>query len=42
MAEKPQCINFRLFNRDLVAVESRKVNQVINKPFQLGFAVIEY
>ena len=42
MAEKPQCINFRLFNSDLVAVESRKVNQVINKPFQLGFAVLEY
>ena len=42
MAEKPQCINFRLFNPDLVAVESRKVNHVINKPFQLGFAVLEY
>ena len=42
MAEKPQFINFRLFNPDLVAVESRKVNQVINKPFQLGFAVFEY
>ena len=42
MAEKPQCINFRLFNPDLIAVESRKVNQVINKPFQLGFAVLKY
>ena len=42
MAEKPQCINFRLFNPDLVAVESRKVSQVINKPFQLGFAILEY
>jgi hypothetical protein len=42
LAEKPQCINFRLFNPDLVAVESRKVNQVINKPFQLGFAVLEH
>ena len=41
-AEKPQCINLRLFNPDLVAVKSRKVNQVINKPFQLGFAVLEY
>ena len=42
LAEKPQCINFRLFKPDLVAVESRKVNQVINKPFQLGFAVLEH
>ena len=42
MAEKPQCINFRLFNPDMVTVESRKVYQVINKPVQLGFAVLEY
>ena len=42
MAGKPQCINFRLFILDLVAVESRKVNQVIHKPYQLGFAVLEY
>ena len=42
LAEKPQCINFRLFNPNLVAVKSRKLNQVINKPFQLGFAVLEY
>ena len=41
LAEKPQCI-IRLFNPNLVAVESRKLNQVINKPFQLGFAVLEY
>ena len=42
MAEKPHCINFRLFNPDLVSVESCKVDQVINKPFELGFAVLEY
>ena len=42
MAEQLQCNNFRLVNQDLVAVESRKVNQVINKPFQLWFAVLEY
>ena len=42
LAEKPQCVNFRMFNPDLVAVESRKVNQVINKPFQLGFAILEH
>ena len=42
MAEEPKCINFRLFNPDLVAVESRNVNQVINRLFQLVFAVLEY
>ena len=42
IAEKPECINFRLFNPDLEAVKSRKVNQVINKPFQLGFPVLKY
>ena len=42
LAEKPQCLNFRMFNPNLVGVESRKTNQVINKPFQLGFAVLEY
>ena len=42
MAQKLQCINFWLFNLDLFAVESRKVNHVINKHFQVGFAVHEY
>ena len=42
LAEKPQCINYRLFNPNLVAVETKKLNQVINKPLQLGFAVLEY
>ena len=42
LADKPQCINFRLYNPNLIAVESRKLNQVKNKPFQLGFAMLEY
>ena len=42
LAEKPQCINFCYFNPNQVVVESRKLNQVINKLFQLGFAVLEY
>ena len=42
LAEKPQCINFRLFNPNVVAVECRKLNHVINKPFQLGFTVLDY
>ena len=42
LAEKPPRINFRLINPNLVAVESRKLNQVINKPFLLEFAVLKY
>ena len=42
LAEKPHCINFRLFNENLIGVQMRKVNQVINKPFQIGFAILEY
>ena len=41
-AEKPHCINFKAFKEDLIALEMRQVNQVINKPFQIGFAVLEY
>ena len=42
LAEKPHCMDFRIFNEDLVAVQMRKVNQLINKPFQIGFAILEY
>ena len=42
LAEKPQCINSRLYNPNCLAVENRKFNLVINKPFQLRFAVLEY
>ena len=42
MAKKPQCINLRLFNPNLVAVESCTVKQVINKNFRLGFALFKY
>ena len=41
-AEKPHCIDFRVFKEDLVGVELRKVNQVVNKPFQTGFAILEW
>ena len=41
-AEKPHCIDFRVFKEDLVGVELRKVHQVINKPFQTGFAILEW
>ena len=42
LVNKQQCINFRLFNPNLVFVKSRKLKQVINKPFQLGFALLSY
>ena len=41
-AEKPHCIDFRVFKEDLVGLELRKVQQVINKPFQIGFAILEW
>jgi hypothetical protein len=40
-AEKPQCIGWRVYNDGLIGMESRKINQLINKPFQMGFAVLE-
>lgn len=42
LAKKPQCLNFRMFNANLVGIESRKTNHLINKPFHLGFAVLEF
>ena len=42
LAEKPHCIQFRVFEENLIGVEMRKVNQVINKPFQVGFAILEW
>ena len=42
LAEKPHCVQFRVFEENLIGVEMRKVNQVINKPFQIGFAILEW
>jgi hypothetical protein len=41
MAEKPHLQDWKAFNDWLIALEMRKVNQLINKPFQMGFAVLE-
>ena len=41
-AVKPQCLKFRMFNPNQIGVKSRKIIQVINKSFQLGYAVRKY
>ena len=42
MAEKPHCIDFRVFTPELIGLEMRKQSALINKPFQLGFAILEW
>ena len=42
LTEKPHCIDFKIFSENLFGVELRKVNQLINKPFQMGFSILEW
>ena len=42
LAEKPHCVDFRLFNENLIGIEMRKAHHFINKPFQVGFSVLEW
>ena len=42
LAEKPHCLDFRIFEENLIGVEMRKLRHVINKPFQHGFCVLEW
>jgi hypothetical protein len=42
LAEKPHCIDFRVFEDSLIGVEMRKLRHNINKPFQHGFCVLEW
>ena len=42
LAEKPHCLDFRIFDEYLIGVEMRKLRHVINKPFQHGFCVLEW
>jgi len=42
LAEKPHCIDWRVFDNQLVGVEMRKLRANINKPFQHGFCVLEW
>ena len=41
LIEKPHCMNFKIFDENLVAIEMRKVTALINKPFYVGFSVLE-
>jgi hypothetical protein len=41
LTEKPHCMGFRIFDESLVGVEMRKVKTLINKPFYVGFCVLE-
>ncbi len=38
---KPQCIGFRIFSEHLAAVQLRKPMCLINKPFYVGFSVLD-
>ena len=42
LTEKPHCIDFKIFTENMFGVELRKVNQLINKPFQIGFYILEW
>ena len=42
LAEKPHCVDFRVFDESLIGVEMRKLRHNINKPFQHGFCVLEW
>jgi len=41
LTEKPHCKDFRIFNEGLVGIELLKVRAMINKPFYVGFTVLE-
>ena len=42
LAEKPHCVDFRIFDQYLIRIEMRKCRHFINKPFQHGFYVLEW
>ena len=41
LMEKPHCMSFKIFDEDLAAVEMRKLKTMIDKPFYVGFSVLE-
>ena len=41
LSGKPQCQGIRIFNEQLVGLNMKKVTITINKPFYVGFAVLE-
>ena len=41
LINKPHCLKYRIFNKKLAAIEMMKVRQKIDKPFYVGFSVLE-
>ena len=41
LIEKPHCKGFRIFTEDVAAVDLSKVTTLINRPFYVGFCVLE-
>ncbi len=41
LTNKSHCINNRIFKEDLVGIQLRKIRVEINKPFYVGFAVLD-
>ncbi len=41
LIEKPHCLGFRIFDENLAAVDMRKIKAMIDKPFYVGFSVLE-
>ena len=41
LTDKPHCLSFRIFKENLAGVQLRKVKVEINKPFYVGFTVLE-
>ncbi len=41
LTNKLHCMNYRIFKEDLVGIQLRKIRVLINKPFYVGFAVLD-
>ena len=41
LLDKPHCIDFSLFDENLVGIELRKVKLLLTKPSYIGFVVLE-
>jgi hypothetical protein len=41
LTNKPHCMSYRIFKEDLVGIQMRKIKVEINKPFYVGFSVLD-
>ncbi len=41
LTEKPHCLGFKIFEENLAAIDMRKIKALIDKPFYVGFSVLE-